>query len=435
MTPKLYPALRAKIGTWSYYVTTLSLSQVAERIQPAGELLTPSDLNQWIQREVIPRRIGHIADYLINQDHHFFPTIVVGVYLGEPTWHEIDIDENPIFTAPVDPRANFTLGFLELNGSERLYAIDGQHRVAGIKEALTRLLESGNTDGHNRLANEDLSVVFVSANIDRPGQLEKVRRLFTTLNKEAKKVSEPEIVALDEDDAAAIVTRWLATYYDGLKGPTSTGSESEHNLIQLGRQHEIRPTNPYSVTTIVTLYRMIKNVFQTELKTLETTYNKNRPEEEDLNLLYQAAVEIWELLRKYDSAICDVIGTDPTEKHAAKYRTHEGGHILFRPIGLQAFSGALGVLRTRGVETEHAIRSLCQVPTEISDPPWEHVLWNPATRSIMPTQNRTVAEGLYLYMMGQQPRAKNYDLNKRYNELLGSSNGDELQKVLVRGLD
>ena len=435
MTPKLYPALRAKIGTWSYYITTLSLAQVAEKVRPAGDILIPSDLNQWIQREVIPLRIAQIAEYLINRDQHFFPTIVVGIYFGEPTWHEIDIEDNLIFTTDVDQRANLVLGFLELNGTERLYAIDGQHRVAGIKEALTQLHDSGDTDGFNRLSNEDLSVIFVSANIDRPGQLQKVRRLFTTLNKEAKKVTEPEIVALDEDDAAAIVTRWLATYYDGLKGPTSTGNEAEHNLIQFGRQHEIRPSNPYSITTIVTLYRMIKNVFQPELKELEEKYDQNRPEDDDLDALYQNAVLLWELLRKYDTSLCHVIGTDPKEKRAAKYRTDEGGHILFRPIGLQAFSGALGVLKERGVETEHAIKSLCQLPTEISEPPWVRVLWNPTVGRMMPTQNRPVAEGLFLHMLGHPPRRKKYQLNERYSALLGNPEGNELAKIPVYSLD
>ena len=395
--------------------------------------MIPADLNEWIQREVIPDRIGQIADYLINREQHFFPTIVVGVYLGEPTWHPIDVEDNPIFSAPVDPRTNSILGLLELNGSEKLYAIDGQHRVAGIKEALKQLSELEDTEVYNRLANEELSVVFVSANIDRPGQLEKVRRLFTTLNKEAKKVTDPEIVALDEDDAAAIVTRWLATYYEGLKAKSSTADGVEHNLIQLGTQQEIRPSNPYSITTIVTMYQMIKNVFQPKLKAFETKYKKNRPEEPELEALYEEAVVIWELLREHDPALHDVMGSDPAEMRVGNYRTKDGGHILFRPIGLQAFAGALGILLTRGLEADQAMKSLCQLPMEISETPWQRVLWDPIPGSMMTTKNRPVAEGLFLHMVGHSPR-RNYNLNKRYSELLGQPNGDELVKVPVYGL-
>ena len=39
--------------------------------------------------------------------------------------------------------------------------------------------------------------------------------------------------------------------------------------------------------------------------------------------------------------------------------------MLFRPIGQQAFSAALGVLRSRGVSTEDAVANLCLAPTGI----------------------------------------------------------------------
>ena len=214
---KRFPALRSRIGDWYYYVTTLPFREVALRVQPATDLVTTRDMSSWIQRSIVQERAKRIADYLINQSQHFFPGIVVGVFRGEPTWYEIDVEDNVALTDPaIVPNAQYTLGLLELNGTEQLYAIDGQHRIAGIKEALKRLTTQDNTEHRDRLANEDLTILFVSADIDSEGQLQRVRRLFTTLNKEAKKVSDAEIVALDEDDAAAIVTRWIATTYDGL---------------------------------------------------------------------------------------------------------------------------------------------------------------------------------------------------------------------------
>ena len=281
------------------------------------------------------------------------------------------------------------------------------------------------------MANETLSIAFVSADIDKEGELERVRRLFTTLNKEAKKVSEPEIVALDEDDAAAIVTRWVAIRYEGLKGTNTSGKETDYNLIQLGRTHDIQPRNRRSVTTIVTLYRVIKSVFQQELQSIRRRYKQNRPEESELESMYQEAVLIWELMRQQDKALNDVLGSDPSEERASKYRNDQGGHILFRPIGLQAFAGALGLLRTRGIENERGVEVLCQLPMDISAVPWEHVVWNPNTRS-MTTANKAVAEALFLHMVGHKPRSPRMDLSKRYRELLGFPEGtDPLQDVQV----
>ena len=435
---KTFPTLQATMGDWRYFITTLPFYEVSRRVQLAAELITPHNMNEWIQRSVIPKRSRQIADYLINQEQHFFPSIVVGVYQGEPTWYEIDVDENSIFGTPgLDPRFKYSLGILELDGSEKLYAIDGQHRVAGIKEALRRLGKSEDIERYERLANESLSIVFVSADIDHTGQLERVRRLFTTLNKQAKRVSEPEIIALDEDDAAAIVTRKVAIDYDGLKEISSANGGSGRNnvgLIQMGTRHEILPSNRQSVTTIVSLYRMIKRAFQADLKSLNNKYKGNRPDDSVLESMYRDVVEVWETMRRYSPALNDVLGSDPREEHAAKYRNVNGGHILFRPIGLQAFAGALGLLRTRGVDTERAVRSLCRLPMEISDIPWRHVVWNPNTNRMI-NGNKTMAEALFLYMLGQEPRTSSYDLASKYRELHGDSLTDPFEKVEVWELD
>lgn len=432
--PKLFPALRSRIGDWYYYVTTLPFREVANRIQPASDLVDPSDMSEWIQRTIIEGRAQSIGDYLIDQAQHFFSSIVVGVYLGEPTWHEINVEDNLELTeATVDANAKYNLGLLELDGHEKLYAIDGQHRVAGIKVALERLRNADDTERYERLANEDLSILFVSADLLRAGQHERVRRLFTTLNKEAKRVSEQEIIALDEDDTAAIITRWIATYYEGLKSTNAASTGSEPNLIQFGRQHEIRPSNRRSFTTIVTMYRAIKSIFKSELTGIANDYNGNRPEDETLEQLYGESVAIWELMRGYDIALHDVLGSDPREERAGGYRTESGGHILFRPVGLQAFAGALGILRTRGVDKDRAIAGLCELPTEISQPPWVHVLWNP-TPGNMITANRPAAEALYLYMVGENPRSTRYNLRERYAVLLGDPAKDPLQDVPVHSL-
>ena len=429
---KRFPALQARMGDWDYYITTLTLEEVANRLLPATVIVTSPGINNWIQRRVMPDRAEQIASYLIKREQHFFPGIVVGVYLGEPTWYPINVEDNEILGTPgLAPRSKETLGILELDGTEELYAIDGQHRVAGIKAALALLSKEGRTEEYNILANETLSVVFVSADRDEETELERVRRLFTTLNKEAKKVSEPEIVALDEDDPAAIVTRWVATKYEGLKPYYQDEEESQPNLIQLSRQHEIRGTNRRSVTTIVTLYRMIKSVFQPKLRSLAREYNGNRPSEEKLQELYNEAVSIWKLLRKYDPALNEVLGTDPNQELAGKHRNSKGGHILFRPVGLQAFSGSLGVLKHRGVDTEQAIQSLCRLPTEISEPPWEHVLWDPLAGRMTTVNRRPVAEALYLHMVGHQPRTSRYQLNVRYSELVGKPVGEGLKQVPV----
>jgi len=388
-------------------------------------------MNEWIQRRIMPRRAAQIAEYLINQEEHLFTSIVVGVYLGEPTWYEVSIDnDNPLAPFILDHQSESRLGILELDGSEQLYAIDGQHRVAGISEALRRLENRGDMEAYERLANEQLSVIFVSADIEQEGHHQRVRRLFTTLNKEAKKVSLAETIALDEDDAAAIVTRWLSTRFEGLNREYARPDPTvdKMTLVQLGTTNEIQPSNGFSITTVHALYRFVTNTFQSELRIMKQRYRGERPDEASLEALYERAKEIWTFMSEYDRSIGDVLDSDPAEERASRYRDDSGGHILFRPVGLQAFSGALGILLSRREDPERAVRNLCRVPTEISDVPWMHVLWNPNTGRMV-TNNNPLAVALYLYMVGESPRTKDYPLARNYRRLYGDVDWDPFELI------
>ena len=179
---------------------------------------------------------------------------------------------------------------------------------------------------------------------------------------------------------------------------------------------------------------MVKSVFQPELKLIRGQYKGNRPRDDQLEAMYMEAVSILELMRRNDPALDHTLGSDPREERAAKFRGEQGGHLLFRPMGLQAFSGALGLLRMRGVDTERAIRSLCRVPMQVTTVPWRHVVWNPNTRRIV-NGNRAISEALFLHMLGHSPRSARYDLETRYQELLGNPSPNQFKQIPVYGLE
>lgn len=418
---KSFPTIRAQMGDWFYYLTTLPFYEVARRVLPATQFFHPSSLNKWIQRDVMPRRRIEIAEYLINQPERFFNGIVVGVYQGEPKWYNIEVDENNIFgTSGMDARFEKALGILQLSGEERLYAIDGQHRVAGIKEALDRLRSAGREEEYITLANEDLGIVIVAADVEA-GHLQRIRRMFSTLNKTARPVSTAELIALDEDDASAIVTRRLATEFEELNKVTQQpGRQSDMGLIHLGKSTHIPRSNHHSITTIVTLLDIVRSAFKAEVSFLKNRYTGNRPKEENLDSLYDQASQMWLLLKEHCLEMGEVMGSEPAELLASKFRRLDGGHVLFRPIGQQAFSGALGVLRARGISTEDAIAHLCLAPMELSRPPWLHVMWNPITNRMV-NSYRVLAEALFLHMVGARPRTTGYDVIGKYRELHGET--------------
>jgi DNA sulfur modification protein DndB len=165
---------------------------------------------------------------------------VVGVYGGEPQWAPLSIS-SPIQSDrfQIDEQAQIefqrAVGFLGFSGDESLFTIDGQHRVAGIKEALKR---------DESLAAEEVSAIFVSHQ-PTSESMERTRRLFTTLNKTAVRVKQADIIALDEDNGFAIVTRQLVDDSDLFR---------RGNLISFTETSAVRPSDESAVTSIIHLY-------------------------------------------------------------------------------------------------------------------------------------------------------------------------------------
>ena len=184
----LLPALRGVMGHWVYYSCLMRLSDLATRVSFASELQKNKNLSSMIQRELNSKRRDEITKYLETNEERFFNTIVIAVYGGDPTWQEIDNVNGLDSEINIDSDFINQLGFLSLNGQENLFAIDGQHRLSGIKKLV---------DKSKNYTDDLVSVMSVGHKTNDAG-LRKTRRLFTTLNKKAKSVNKNEIIALDD---------------------------------------------------------------------------------------------------------------------------------------------------------------------------------------------------------------------------------------------
>lgn len=164
------PALRGVMGNWVYYSCLMRLDEIAGRVRFADEVHSNKLLSDMIQRQLKRGRGDQIADYLETQEERFFNSLVVATYGGEPNWHGLsdirsksnkdlrDLGEDTISS----------IGFLTLRGDENLFALDGQHRLAGIKKAIKGNIEQDPYD--------ELSVIFV-AHKDTSKGLQRTRRL------------------------------------------------------------------------------------------------------------------------------------------------------------------------------------------------------------------------------------------------------------------
>ncbi|MCY0940124.1 MULTISPECIES: DNA sulfur modification protein DndB [Streptomyces] len=189
------PAFEAKVGNWTYYSCLMSYAQVAREINFAHELGGNRDLGTMIQRGV-GTRTEKITDYLLTNENRFLGAIIIAVWGGDPNYLSVEMDsENQAVLQGLD--RNF--GVLTFDGTQQFFALDGQHRLKAIKDAIKQNPELGS---------EDINVIVVP-HFDTPDGRRRTRRLFTNINRNAKSTNSQENIALDEDDSFAILTRRL----------------------------------------------------------------------------------------------------------------------------------------------------------------------------------------------------------------------------------
>ena len=284
MTRKLkkivLPALRGLMGDWVYYSCLMDLGELSSRVHYADEIHKNRALSDMIQRQLKRGRGAQIAEYLKMQPERFFNSLVVATYGGRPNWHALSSVRSRTNTDELTSLSEDTIdsvGFLTLRGDEILFALDGQHRLAGIKKAVRDGIESNPYD--------EVSVIFVAHQDTRNG-LERTRRLFTTLNKTARPVSKGDIIALDEDDVMAICVRRLIEETELFSGKRIAFVAS--NNMPVG--------NTTSLTTIGNLYDVFTVLFtnaRSDLQARKPDLQRVRPSDEKLDAYFEYAQRLF----------------------------------------------------------------------------------------------------------------------------------------------
>jgi DNA sulfur modification protein DndB len=399
------PALRAKMGDWIYYAAFLKMGDIAARVSLAEDIHKHKALRDLIQRQV--DESGHaeaIKNYLLTQEQRFFNSIVVGVYGGDPDFYELAINSSPQMSAE-DVPANLkgALGILEFDGTEKMFAIDGQHRVVGIKKAIS---------ADEKLKDEEVVVLFVGHNTSDMG-MERSRRLFTTLNRYAKPVSKADIIALDEDDVVAILTRMLVEQHPFF---------SKFLLVKKGKA--IPATDRRFFTTLEALYDVIDTYLQQDSREWKSA-KKIRPSDAMIRREYKRISSFWDMFIQAVPALKDLEQSTLEDQKASTYRNRNGGHLLYRPAGLMIVIEVIKSLLDEGYALEKIVSAVAKVPMQLANEPWAGLLWDVTNRRmIMSLDNRTLAARLLVYgLTGDQIAAgKTYrELRKEWAGILGKS--------------
>lgn len=362
--PMLCPAMRARMGDRWYYVGTMTFAEIARAVQPVPKLPEKAELKAWIQRELRPERTAQIAEYLRTQKQRFFNALVLGVYGGEPEWQAVSVKENfKIKDVELDERQANTFGMIHLSGREHIFAIDGQHRVEGIRAAVAT---------SKAVADEEQAVIFIAHLTTDVGR-KRTRRLFATLNTYARPITDREKVAISEDDAFAMATRLLIEEYPGLG----------IDFVPLLPSPNIPAREKRCITNVVGLYQMTELLAPPEIRRKKKSHHDGPSNHETITAIYAATASFWDALKKRIPPIGKVCVSEPAAELAAKFRRTDGGHLLFRPVGIKAFARAARIMMDRGNTADEAVARLAKIPLELESELWREVLWRPETKIML----------------------------------------------------
>ncbi len=315
------PTLKSRMGDWIYYVSVMTFKDLSERLSMADEIHTSKGLKTLIQREV-QSRTENIVNYLKNQEQRFFNAIVVGIYEGEPTYRELDVRYDDL----EEDKLNYlsrTFGILTLSGSEKLFAIDGQHRTKAIKDAILK---------DQTLEDEEVAVIFLPHKNTEEGLI-RTRRVFSTLNRYAKPVSKSEIIAIDEEDNCAIITRNLVEDFDLLEG-----------IVAFNKTRSISKSNKTAFTNIVVLYDFVtailtnQNVFGTKVSGEDyKTFTHRRSSEDKIEEKEYIVRHLLATLFEEIPSLKSFLQKKEVD------RKNKSTSLLFRPIGQNILYSTLKV--------------------------------------------------------------------------------------------
>lgn len=376
-------SLRGQIGDWSFFSTVMKIKDVVvnNRIITVAESeeLYSKNINEILQRELKQSRISSLKKYLLNNNERFFSSLIVAIHQGSPSWSDFDIEqrfrvENDSLDASEIEFIENKTGILTLSGNEEIFALDGQHRLAGLRAAYNSDVSIGE---------EELSLIFV---VHSRQLREKTRRLFTVLNKYAEKPKGAELIIVDEDDAAAIISRRLVSEHSILK---------RKNALSDSNTGSIPNSDTKSYTTLVTIHQINKIIFAKP-----SAFYTTRPSDDELKGLYEVAANYWNSLFKAFPEIETFITTNKAMQingSVFNRNSQTGGSLLLRPVGQVMFAKVFKDFEKGGIAKANKFwKNVRLVDFNLNGSIWKYLFWN---ERMLP-KNDATKKDLFNFLLG-----------------------------------
>lgn len=399
------PAFKAKVGDWNYYICVMKYAQAAREISFAHELGGNTDLNDLIQRG-ISARTEDIVQYLLNSSHRFLGSLIVAAWGGDPHYLELSMEDSEGYLKGLDNG----FGVLTLDGSQQYFALDGQHRLKAIKDAIKK---------NPALGNEDICVLMVAHHDTVQGR-ERTQRLFTNINRNAKTTTAAENIALDVDDAFAITTRELLMRDKFLSAPGRvrifTRPPSGDGTFTLAAG-SVPVGDKAAWSTISVLYDVLKSLAH-DLPA-EINDPSSRPSDDVLERTYDAlAGRVDELLQACGKLRSKLEAAVDAKDVRAPKNDQGAGHPFMRPVVQKATVRAVETLIEQGaLDWKTALKRLEELDWQLKAAPWRSVYNAENGRMITAKENVQLLEELLCVHLAPASKAEIARVRKAYKDV------------------
>jgi DGQHR domain-containing protein len=452
---------RCRMGDSISYVASVSLEWLEQRVSYAYTLplfankldenkqiiVDPETISLIQQRPLDWSRQAPLAQYLAARKHHKFPPVLVVAYEGwvdnpgSDRWNGDIATEDVTVFEPLDAQGK--VGLLHVPPTLSFYALDGQHRLMAV-QGLMKLIKTSTLDRKKKDGNvipnqqitlahleeefgltmsalqqrrtEEIGIEIIAAvgkSETREQARRRIRSVFVHVNRMAAPLSKSQLAQLDEDNGFAIVARHTAVHHEFLR--------QENRRQRVNWNSTTISGNASFFTTLQTIQDMASGFLGPNFenwKPKEAGLVPLRPEEEDLE-------KGEDLFRAFFDHLCLLpsirLLDEGLETGALRRFTDERppgqGHVLFRPVGQQAFAEGIGRIVYNRTESER--QSLKD--TFIRAAAWDRdggmtainapsslfygVLYDPMKKRII-IAGRDLARRIFEYMLGRRHSAK-----------------------------
>lgn len=353
-----YPALRAQFGSTEYFVTTIPVGELINRIVFADKLdgWENRTIEERFQRKIDMKRVRRdIAPYFANDEKRFSGSLVLAVINDEHM--ELESLKDVGIGAKIPKLYDDVIGdmgFLIMTGEERLVPLDGQHRAMAFKLAIEGSDEKPKIRPNPNLAKDKVTVILVRFDT------EMSRYIFNKINRYAKPTAKADKLITDDDDAVAVITRQMIT----------SGIIPER-LVSTGKNALNVSTHEF--TTLSTFYDANKLLMDAS-KTPSLKNPANMSFAERQQRLEELSSEWGRLLsgiNLWKNAL-----NNSSKKGDETRRNIRKKYLLGKPIGQLAIIGgyAFTCQRHRDIDRDLLVRRLDQIKWNVRERMWSGVL-------------------------------------------------------------